>query len=65
MQRVIPHLSSPQQHRTDAWMIERILTTGELPVCHVVSDPERENGKAKMSPVSIFALGSSHGIRTE
>lgn len=53
VQRVIPHLSSPQQRHTAAWMIERILTTGELPMAREAAQIQqprvsRERGRQIM-----------------
>ena len=41
VQSVIPRLPSPQQRRTAAWMIDRILTTGEWPMAHEVAQIQR------------------------
>jgi hypothetical protein len=38
---VIPHLPSPQQRQTAAWMIDRILTTGELPIAREAAEIQR------------------------
>jgi hypothetical protein len=38
---VIPHLPSPQQRLTAAWMIDRILTTGELPLAREAAQIQR------------------------
>ncbi len=45
VQNVIPHLPTAQQRDTAAWMIDRILTTGELPVA-------REAARIQRPPVS-------------
>ncbi|HWG46128.1 MAG TPA: hypothetical protein VN688_25425 [Gemmataceae bacterium] len=41
VQRVIAHLSSPQQRLTTAWIIDHILTTGELPIAREVAQRQR------------------------
>jgi hypothetical protein len=41
VQSVIPHLPSPQQRLTATWMIERILTTGELPMAREAAQIQR------------------------
>ncbi|HTU19163.1 MAG TPA: hypothetical protein VMG10_13970 [Gemmataceae bacterium] len=41
VQSVIPHLPSPQHRRTASWMIERILTTGELPMAREAAEIQR------------------------
>ena len=41
VQSVIPHLPSPQQRLTAAWMIDRILTTGELPMAREAAEIHR------------------------
>jgi len=53
VQSVIPHLPSPQQRVTAAWMIGRILTTGELPMAReaaLIQRPRvsRERGRQIM-----------------
>ena len=45
VQSVIPHLSSPQHRLTAAWMIDRILTAGEVPM-------GREAAQIQQPPVS-------------
>ena len=41
VQSVIPRLPSPQQRRTAAWMIDRILTTGEWPMAREAAQIQR------------------------
>ena len=53
IQSVIPRLPTEQQRRTAAWMIERILTTGEFPIAHEAAEVQeprvsRERGRQIM-----------------
>ena len=41
VQSVIPHLPSPQQRRTAAWIIDHILTTGESPIAREAAQMQR------------------------
>jgi len=41
VQRVIPHLPTAQQRLTAAWIIDHILTTGELPIAREVAQMQR------------------------